>query len=79
MNNHELNLVGEGTSVERDVRGPADGPFGVRGSIYIEGCDWGRERSEFKNPLWKKMRVNEISGGSGVDECKGVNSFFETM
>ena len=79
MNNHELNLVREGNSVERNVQGPADGPFGVRGSIYIEGYDWGRERSEFKNPLWKKMRVDEISSGSGVDECKGVDSFFETM
>ena len=79
MNNHELNLVREGNSVERNVQGPADGPFGVRGSIYIEGCDWSRESFEFKNTLWKKTRVDEISGGSGVDESKGVDSFFETM
>ena len=56
-----------------------DGPFSVRDSIYIEGCDQGRERSEFKNAFWEKTRVDEISGGSGVDESKGVDSFFETM
>ena len=56
-----------------------DGPLDVRGSIYIKGCDWGRKSFEFKNALWKKMRIDEISGSSGVDECKGVNSFFKTM
>ena len=78
-NNHELILVRERTRVERNVRDLANGPLGVRGSIYIEGCDWSRESFEFKNTLWKKTRVDEISGGSGVDECKGVNGFFKTM
>ena len=56
-----------------------NGSLGIRGSIYVECYDWGRESFELKNALWKKLRVNEVSSGSGVDECKGVDGFFETM
>ena len=56
-----------------------NGSLGVGGSIYVECYNWDRESFEFKNALWKKMRIDEISGSSGVDECKGVNSFFKTM
>ena len=56
-----------------------NGSLDIRGSIYVKCYDWGRESFELKNALWKKTRVNEISGGSRVDEHKGVNGFFEAM
>ena len=56
-----------------------NGSLDIRGFIYVKCYDWGRESFELKNALWKKTRVNEISGGSRVDEHKGVNGFLEAM